>query len=432
MLLGNGFLYPLLGFASCIAFLYMSMVDLDLRPQYWRVPKMSFVGRNGTQFVLDGNPFYPNGWNSWWLMDQSVDEYSRPRVRAVLKAGKQMGLSVCRTWAFNDAGYNALQIAPGRFDEHVFQGLDRVIAEAGQHGIRLILTLVNNLHHFGGKNQYVKWAWEEGVGRSSSNDSFFFDPSIRQYFRNYIKTVLTRRNSITGIEYRNDPVIFAWELMNEPRCMSDPSGDTLQEWIEEMSGLVKSIDTNHLLTVGLEGFYGHKSPGKLNRNPGDWAGELGADFIRNFQTPNIDFASVHTYPDQWFKAQDIQIDEKLKYVKKWVNSHIEDGDKILHKPVLFAEMGLSNRVNNFEQSHRDKFYRTIYDIIYKSAKNNRAGAGAFIWQFMVGGMQEYHDDFWIIPWERPSTYRLIIEQSCKLASLHQGPEQLKKLRKELC
>lgn len=44
----------------------------------------------------------------------------------------------------------------------------------------------------------------------------------------YSQTVLTRRNIYTGIEYRDDPTIFAWELINEPRCMTDPSGDTLQ------------------------------------------------------------------------------------------------------------------------------------------------------------------------------------------------------------
>ncbi|PIA35283.1 hypothetical protein AQUCO_03600154v1 [Aquilegia coerulea] len=429
MLLSNGMLYPVLGFASCIAFIYMSMVDL--RPQYLKGPEISFVGRNGTQFILNGEAFYVNGWNSYWLMDQAVDEYSRPRVRAMLQAGAKMGLSVCRTWAFNDGGYNALQLSPGRFDEHTFKGLDRVIAEARKHGIRLMLSLVNNLQPFGGKTQYVKWAWEEGVARSSSNDSFFFDPTIRHYFKNYIKTILTRKNHITGIEYRNDPVIFAWELMNEPRCMTDPSGDALQDWIEEMAGFVKSIDKNHLLTVGLEGFYGPKSPAKLNVNPGEWAGELGTDFIRNFKIPNIDFASVHTYPDRWFHDE-LELEDTLNYTKKWVTSHIEDGDKILKKPVLFAEIGLSYNNKDFEPSQREVFYKAIYDIIYKSAKRHRAGAGAFIWQFMVGGMQEYNDDFGIVPWERPSTFRLITEQSCRLAAVQQGQGQLNKMANELC
>lgn len=69
----------------------------------------------------------------------------------------------------------------------IWQALDHVIAEARRYGIRLILCLVNNLQAYGGKTQYVKWAWDEGVGVSSSNDSFFYDPSIRQYYKNYVK-----------------------------------------------------------------------------------------------------------------------------------------------------------------------------------------------------------------------------------------------------
>lgn len=69
----------------------------------------------------------------------------------------------------------------------LWQALDHVIAEARQQGIRLLLSLVNNLQAYGGKTQYVKWAWEEGVGLSSSNDSFFYDPSIRHYFKSYVK-----------------------------------------------------------------------------------------------------------------------------------------------------------------------------------------------------------------------------------------------------
>lgn len=68
-----------------------------------------------------------------------------------------------------------------------WQALDYVIAEARRHRIRLLLSLVNNLQAYGGKDQYVQWAWQEGLGLSSSNDSFFYDPSIRSYFKNYVK-----------------------------------------------------------------------------------------------------------------------------------------------------------------------------------------------------------------------------------------------------
>lgn len=121
MLAGNGLLYPVLGFASCVVFIYMSWGDLRFTFQQ---PKMDFVERNETQFFVDGKALYVNGWNSYWLMDQAVEDFSRPRVRAMLQAGAKMGLTVCRTWAFNDGAYNALQISPGHFDERVFKVLD--------------------------------------------------------------------------------------------------------------------------------------------------------------------------------------------------------------------------------------------------------------------------------------------------------------------
>jgi len=39
---------------------------------------------------------------------------------AVMMAAAALGLTVCRTWAFNDATYQALQISPGNYDENVF------------------------------------------------------------------------------------------------------------------------------------------------------------------------------------------------------------------------------------------------------------------------------------------------------------------------
>jgi endo-1,4-beta-mannosidase len=69
----------------------------------------------------------------------------------------------------------------------LFQKLDYVIYEARRQGIRLILSLVNNLNAFGGKAQYVMWAQANGENVSNSTDSFFSHPTIKRYYKNYLK-----------------------------------------------------------------------------------------------------------------------------------------------------------------------------------------------------------------------------------------------------
>ena len=141
-----------------------------------------------------------------------------------------------------------------------------MVSEANKYGVRLILSLVNNYVSFGGKAQYVQWARNAGQNLNSEDD-FFTNPTIKGYYKNrvnvtkhisvflcfiicketnlyiidtqktnqicvhqcvFLKTVLTRVNSITGVAYKDDPTIFAWELMNEPCFQSDPSGRTIQ------------------------------------------------------------------------------------------------------------------------------------------------------------------------------------------------------------
>ncbi|KAG6497969.1 mannan endo-1,4-beta-mannosidase 2-like isoform X1 [Zingiber officinale] len=416
----NGLLCPAIGFFLCILLTCMTFRALKLHQD--QEPTLSFVERNGTHFMVDGRVLYVSGWNSYWLMEQAVEEGSRARVTEIFQTAASLGLTVCRTYAFNDGRDHALQVSLGIFDEIVFKALDWVIAEAQRHGIRLLLSLVNNLQRHGGKGQYVKWAWEEGFGLSTSNDSFFFDPSIRSYFKIYLKTILTRKNHLSGIEYRDDPTIFAWELMNAPRCASDVSGDTLQEWIEEMAEHVKGIDKKHLVTVGLEGFYGPTSrPEKKDVNPPEkWYGELGTDFLHNSKTPAIDFASVQIYPDKWLRQANLS--EKTSYISKWMASHIDDGEKELNKPILFSEFGLSSKNKDFDTLHRVAFYKSILDNIYDSATKGGAGAGAFIWHLLLGGMEKYDDEFGIVPVESLAIIRLLKEQACHLMALRHSKD----------
>ncbi|KAH6796227.1 hypothetical protein C2S51_037213 [Perilla frutescens var. frutescens] len=245
--------------------------------------------------MLNGSPFYANGFNAYWLMYVASDPSQRNKISSAFQEAANHSLIIARTWAFSDGGYSPLQHSPGSYNEQMFQGLDYVISEAQKHGIKLILSLVNNYNDSGGKKQYVSWARNQGQN-ILSDDDFFTNSLAKEYYKNHIKAVLTRQNSITGIAYKDDPTIMAWELMNEPRCTSDPSGNTVQAWIAEMAAYLKSIDHNHLLEAGLEGFYGESDRHKQRNNPNF---QVGTDFLRNNQIPEIDFATVHSYPDQW-------------------------------------------------------------------------------------------------------------------------------------
>ena len=50
--------------------------------------------------------------------------------------------------------------------------------------------------------------------------------------------------------YKNDPTIFSWNLINEPRCDRANCSGAVQAWIEKQSAYLKSVDPNHLVTVG--------------------------------------------------------------------------------------------------------------------------------------------------------------------------------------
>lgn len=42
------------------------------------------------------------------------------------------------------------------------------------------------------------------------------------------QAIVTRKNSLSRIKYSEEPAIFAWELINEPRCSSNSSASVLQ------------------------------------------------------------------------------------------------------------------------------------------------------------------------------------------------------------
>uniref|UniRef100_A0A0D6R9C9 mannan endo-1,4-beta-mannosidase n=1 Tax=Araucaria cunninghamii TaxID=56994 RepID=A0A0D6R9C9_ARACU len=379
----------------------------------------SMVKRSGTQFVVEGSPFYVNGFNTYWLMVFAVDPSTRPIVISLLEQAASAGLTVARTWAFNDGDWRALQISPGVYDEHVFKALDFVISEAQRNEIRVILSLVNNWDEYGGKTQYVRWGRNAGLDLHS-NDAFFSDPTLRSYFKSHIKAVLTRVNTVTKVVYKEDPTIFAWELINEGRCESDPTGDTFQAWTEEMAAFVKSIDPHHLVGIGTEGFYGSSSVDRIEFNPYSCAHQEGTDFIRNHQASGIDFASIHIYPGTWISGSIGP--SHLSFAEKWVSAHIEDSEKILQMPILFTEFGVSDRYGEEKERYRQGLMQIVYESVLRSAEEGGAAAGSLFWQLFPQGcgsdVQCMSDGFEIVVSDNSPTAKIICEQSNKLGVIN--------------
>lgn len=405
---------PIVWILFCAYFCLSSTVAVayDKKSQY-----QSFLSTKGSQFVVDAHTFYVNGFNAYYLMYVAVDEGSRSVISQLLQQAVSVGLTVCRTWAFNDGGYHALQVSPGQFDEKVFQALDFILHEAKSNGLRVILSLSNNYANMGGKAQYVQWGRDAGLSLSSDDD-FFTNPTLKGYYKNFLQAVLTRINTLTGVAYKDDPTIFAWELMNEPRCPSDVSGDTLYYWIQEMAAYVKSIDSNHLVEAGLEGFYGPSTPDKLQFNPSAMQLVTGTDYIRFSQIPSIDFTSVHSYPDLWLPNASFA--QQLVFLSSWVRSHISDG-YATQKPVLFAEFGFSHNNAEYSEKNRYIFLSAMYSAIYSSATTNGPAAGALLWQICSQELVSTvaNDGYGVILSQGSSTTTLIARQSQKLSALNQ-------------
>ncbi|KAA8517555.1 hypothetical protein F0562_017815 [Nyssa sinensis] len=382
----------------------------DMEDDTW-----TMVQKNGNQFVVNDQPFYVNGFNTYWLMAFAVDQSTRGKVTEVFQQASSVGLTVCRTWAFNDGQWRALQKSPSVYDEEVFKGLDFVVSEAKKFKIRLILSLTNNWDAYGGKAQYVKWGKAAGLNLTSDDD-FFSHPTLRSYYKAYVKTVLNRVSTLTNITYKDDPTIFAWELMNEPRCVSDSTGDKLQAWIEEMAVYVKSIDPKHLVEIGLEGFYGPSTPNRVQFNPNKYAQQVGTDFIRNHQVLGVDFASVHIYADSWI-GQSIS-DVHIKFIESWMQAHIEDAENFLGMPVVFAEFGVSAKDPGYNSSFRDTLIRTVYKTLLNSTKKGGSGGGSLLWQLFPEGTDYMDDGYAIVLSKSPSTSDIISLHSTKITTFN--------------
>ena len=310
--------------------------------------------------MLGAQPFRVAGANNYYLGFETD-----AMVQPVFDLARQMGLNTLRTWAFldclapaNGVCFHYLNVATGAPDFNDgpdgLERLDRTIFFAQQQGIRLILPLVNYWDDFGGANQYLEWFGLTG------RDQFYRHPAVKQAYRNYVEHLLLRVNTRTGRQYRDEPAILAWELANEPRCEGTGGVATLLGWVDEMSSFIRSLDTNHLIGVGDEGYF--RRAFSFGRNL--YNGSFGVDCEALLQLRGIDFGTCHLYPAY---APD---EDSAVFGARWIREHIEAGRRA-GKPMLIEEYGVKFDAPG---AGRANVFKTWLDQVEASQ-----GAGALVW-----------------------------------------------------
>jgi mannan endo-1,4-beta-mannosidase len=299
------------------------------------VPASSFVVARGPRLMLGQRPFEFVGAN----LAITHGPESRASVGVVLDGAAADGVRVGRVWAFGEGLADAspwvranflFRAGPDDWIEAAARHLDLVLAEAGRRGIRLIITLANQWSDYGGVPRYLEWfagapaADRAGAGDPApaaafgAADRFYSDARTRSAYRAHLERLLQRTNTVTGVAYRDDPTILAWELMNESRVATAAGARARRAWIREMAALVHRRDRRHLVMSGVSGY-------RLGRERDAW--------LRSCQLPEVDICDGHLYPEEALRDRDDAA------VDAAIDDLVQLSQFVARKPFILGEFG---------------------------------------------------------------------------------------------
>jgi len=185
------------------------------------------------------------------LANRFPDEYE---IRDLFGALQRVGGRATRTFSFtvfhpDDHGIPVHIPARRTYNEEAFRCLDRVLALAREYEVRLIIPFIasQSFARVRGVDEFAALAGKPG-------SAFWTDPEVKEDFKHFLHFVLNRRNTLTGVLYKDDPAILAWQLGNEfgsypydRQLDPKPWSRLILAWSLEMATYLKQQDPRHLV-----------------------------------------------------------------------------------------------------------------------------------------------------------------------------------------
>jgi mannan endo-1,4-beta-mannosidase len=324
----------------------------------------AFVRVRGTRFVVGERDFPFLGANVAVMHGPA----HRGALAPVLDAVRDDGLRVVRVWALGEAASDApawardyaFRIGEEGWVEASYAHLDRVLVEARARGLRVVVVLANRWADYGGIPRYLRWA-----GLLAPDDprreptelelaGFYDCARCDALYRAHVARVVGRVNAISGVAYRDDPTIAAWELANE--LTAHPRDrDALLRWVAASARYVRSLDPNHLVAAGHLGY----------ARASDRATWLAVQRL-----PEVDYADAHAYPLRTGRVR------TRADLARFVDDRAQLALFVAQKPLVFGEVGFSTSRRARPGGTRAAWFASFL------ARCLRDGvAGALVWHY---------------------------------------------------
>lgn len=317
-------------------------------------PSRPFVRVEGTRFVAGEEPFFFVGAN----LNVMHGPRARGQAARTIAAAAADGLTVGRVWALGEGLASApkriqrrylFRAGPEGWVEEAYLQLDRVLAEAGKRGLRLIVTLSNHWKDYGGIPMYLRWAGDVDVEAYGFEDRFFSHPLCLHWFWQHVERIVTRVNTITGVAYRDDPTIFAWELQNELHGTPE-AAPWRRAWFALIARRIRGLDPNHLVVPGTLGY-------KLQLERSQW--------LTFCEQPGVSFCDQHIYPEEHLLSRG------RKNLALFIADRVQLAHYVAKKPVIFGEYGFADRGS---PARRAAWHRYFLQQLFRDGGN-----GALVW-----------------------------------------------------